>query len=67
MAICLYQTYKSVSGVFREFIQFNENRKKKLQAMLGNKIKKDFSFPHRESSSAPSKTKLIRKVSNIDP
>lgn len=39
MTLCLYGKFKKISLAFREFVEFSENRKKKLQSMLGSQIK----------------------------
>lgn len=39
MSICLYQALKKTTKLFGEFMEFNENRKRKLQAMIGNHAK----------------------------
>ena len=42
MTLCLYGKFKKISLAFREFVEFSENRKKKLQSMLGSQIKNDY-------------------------
>lgn len=36
IVICLYQKYRKGSDLFREYLEFNQNRKKKIQSMIGN-------------------------------
>ena len=60
MAICLYQFLKKITQLFGEFMEFNENRKRKLQGMITVSTKPEFKRPLKDEIS------LKRQVTSVD-